>query len=205
LRTATRGVAGICSDDAKDDMDWLVNRLLGARLWPEPEGEGRQWRTNVVDLVGPDGKPGQVLLVSQFTLYGSLKTNKPDYRRAMGTEPAREMFDEVVARVCKGLGGDTDRVATGSFGAMMDVALVNDGPVTLMLDSRNKDNLDLMPRSDAPQKKKSTKSSSSSSSDTVADTAAAAVAATCSSGETPVAVEDSLRSPSAATPLPLDE
>ncbi|KAA0150058.1 hypothetical protein FNF27_07500 [Cafeteria roenbergensis] len=164
-------LVGVCEDDAKADSDWIISRMLGVRLWPEPApadgGEPREWRTNVVDLVDPTtGAPGEVLVVSQFTLYGGLKKgNKPDFHRAMAPADARAIFDGVLDGVRAGMrkkggagaaagagagaaataeadGAPVDRVATGEFGAMMQVALVNDGPVTLMLDSRNKGNAD---------------------------------------------------------------
>lgn len=126
---------------------------------------------NVVDFRNGDGVPGQVLVVSQFTLYGHLKGNKPDFHRAMKPDAAEAMFDGVVeslrvemvkrggseiaspdggasgaatASASSESAGSEDhpdrRVATGAFGALMDVSLVNDGPVTLMLDSRNRSN-----------------------------------------------------------------
>ena len=129
----------------------------------------------MVDYTDPaTGEAGQLLVVSQFTLYGHCKSNKPDFHRALGPDPARVMFDDLVARMRTKMrskaspaggggaaatsgagaaasasdvdaddeGACVDRVATGTFGADMDVSLVNDGPVTIMLDSRNKSNAD---------------------------------------------------------------
>lgn len=76
-----------------------------------------------------------MLLVSQFTLYGRPKGNSPDFSKAMGPAAAREAYAGFVERVRRGY--SPARVGDGVFGAMMDVALVNDGPVTLLLDSAN--------------------------------------------------------------------
>jgi D-tyrosyl-tRNA(Tyr) deacylase len=170
--------AGICEGDTAADAEWVSNKILAARLWPEgddtaTDGGSKPWKVSVVSYRNKEGLPGQVLVVSQFTLYGHLKANKPDFHRAMKPGPAGEMFDGVVERLRSemvkrggeeatsppatgdasasasastadaGEDGSPDRrVATGAFGAMMDVSLVNDGPVTLMLDSRNRNNGD---------------------------------------------------------------
>lgn len=83
---------------------------------------------------------GEVLLVSQFTLHGCLKGNKPDFHKSMGGEDAEAFFNEFVRKVQANY--DPGKVATGSFGAMMHVGLVNDGPVTINLCSRNRQNKD---------------------------------------------------------------
>eukprot|EP00771_Trimastix_marina_P001832 gnl/Trimastix_PCT/2936.p1 GENE.gnl/Trimastix_PCT/2936~~gnl/Trimastix_PCT/2936.p1 ORF type:complete len:228 (+),score=22.38 gnl/Trimastix_PCT/2936:37-720(+) len=75
----------------------------------------------------------EVLLVSQFTLYGNMKANKPDFHGAMGGDRSRPFFDTFVERV--GRAYRPDRIQTGEFGAMMQVHIVNDGPVTIWLDS----------------------------------------------------------------------
>ena len=76
----------------------------------------------------------QVLCVSQFTLYGTLtKKNQPDYKKAMKSEPAREMYNEFLEMLKAAY--EEDKIKDGQFGAMMDVSLVNDGPVTLVIES----------------------------------------------------------------------
>jgi D-tyrosyl-tRNA(Tyr) deacylase len=120
---------GIGRDDTPADAAWLVNKLLAARLF---EAGGKQWAGSVRSL------GLEVLLVSQFTLHGNVSRKpKPDFHRAMGGEDARAAFDAFVAamRVAHG----AERVATGEFGAMMEVSLVNSGPVTLLIDSKNRD------------------------------------------------------------------
>ena len=74
----------------------------------------------------------ELLVVSQFTLYGRLKGNKPDFSRAMRPEPARALYTQLLDGLMKDHPG---RVGAGEFGAKMEVALVNDGPVTLTLDT----------------------------------------------------------------------
>lgn len=84
---------------------------------------------------------GKVLLVSQFTLYASMKKTRPDFRAAQKGDHAVETFDTVVREVDDFMGKDSDgksRVETGEFGAKMSVALANEGPVTIILDSRDR-------------------------------------------------------------------
>ena len=77
----------------------------------------------------------RILAVSQFTLHAFLKGNKPDFHLAMGGDQARDLFDQLVEELKKG--HKPERIATGVFGAMMEVDLVNDGPVTIELDSES--------------------------------------------------------------------
>jgi D-tyrosyl-tRNA(Tyr) deacylase len=120
---------GIGRDDTPADAAWLVNKLLAARLF---EAGGKQWAGSVRSL------GLEVLLVSQFTLHGNVSRKpKPDFHRAMGGEDARAAFDAFVAAMRAAHGAE--RVATGEFGAMMEVSLVNSGPVTLLIDSKNRD------------------------------------------------------------------
>ena len=105
-------------------IEWACRKLLSIRLW---EADGKAWAQSVTQA-----KLG-VLLVSQFTLYAQLKGNKPDFHRAMKPELSRPFWETFVERVKashKGL-----PVQTGVFGAKMSVSLVNDGPVTIVLDS----------------------------------------------------------------------
>ena len=125
------GIVALCGlhvEDTDADLQYCAKKLLGAKLWPN-ENE-KLWRQSVKqqDL--------EVLLVSQFTLYGTVanKKHSPDYKDAMKSEQASASFD-AFASLCAAE-YDADRVKTGVFGEMMDVALVNDGPVTLVVDSR---------------------------------------------------------------------
>jgi D-tyrosyl-tRNA(Tyr) deacylase len=120
---------GIAAKDTPDDLAWLLEKLCSFRLF---EGDsGKMWSGSI------ESQGLSILLVSQFTLHASTKKAKPDFHRAMGTEPAREMFNQLVSAFQSRLG--TERVATGLFGAMMNVVTAGDGPVTIMLDSWNKD------------------------------------------------------------------
>jgi D-tyrosyl-tRNA(Tyr) deacylase len=121
-------LVGVSPRDTPEDGAWIVAKLLAARLFPSPSG--RQWGSSVVSL----GLP--LLVVSQFTLHGTLKKPQPDFHRSAPAAVARELFDGVVAALRAQHGAE--RVATGAFGEMMALELVNDGPVTLSLDSKNR-------------------------------------------------------------------
>ena len=101
----------------------------GAKNW---DG-AKPWDRSVMDI------DGEVLFVSQFTLHGYFKGNRPDFHRAMDPERAKAFYRDFLAiareRVYAGKG---TRIKDGIFGAKMDVALVNDGPVTLLMDSRDR-------------------------------------------------------------------
>ena len=119
---------GIEEADTQEDIDWLTGKLLRLRIFDDEAGV-----MNLdVQQVG-----GDVMVVSQFTLHASTKKgNRPSYFRAAGEAISRPMYEKFVASVEQALG---KRVATGEFGADMKVALVNDGPVTIWIDSRNKE------------------------------------------------------------------
>jgi len=116
---------GVAADDADEDLAWLAGKIAQQKLFPDESG-----RMNL--SVAESG--GGVLVVSQFTLLASTrKGNKPSWHRAAPPEIAVPLYDSFVREMERLLGRP---VATGKFGAMMEVALVNDGPVTLVLDSR---------------------------------------------------------------------
>jgi len=117
---------GIEADDSGEDLEWLAGKLVGQRLFPD--GAGSAWSRSVIEA------KGEILLVSQFTLHASIrKGTKPSWHRAAKPEQAASIYEAMVER----LGELTHKsIATGRFGAMMDVALVNDGPVTLFIDSK---------------------------------------------------------------------
>ena len=114
---------GVGESDAESDCEYMANKIAGLRVFPDE----RDLMNRSVADVG-----GAVLVVSQFTLWGDCrKGRRPSFVRAAGPEPARERYDQVVdALQGKGL-----VVATGEFREMMDVHLINDGPVTLLIDS----------------------------------------------------------------------
>ena len=116
---------GITADDTADDRDWLVRKIVQLRVFDDDAGGMNR---SVVEA------GGEILAVSQFTLYASTrKGNRPSYAAAARPEVAEPAFDAVVAALATALGKP---VPTGVFGAHMEVRLVNDGPVTIALDSR---------------------------------------------------------------------
>ena len=119
---------GIEPSDTPEDADWLCKKVAALRIFDDEAGV-----MNLdVQQVG-----GDVMVVSQFTLHASTKKgNRPSYFRAAGEAISRPMYEKFVASVEQALG---KKVATGEFGADMKVALVNDGPVTIWIDSRNKE------------------------------------------------------------------
>jgi D-tyrosyl-tRNA(Tyr) deacylase len=115
---------GIASDDALQDVKYLVEKIVGLRLFDDADG-----RMNLsVRDVG-----GALLIVSQFTLYGDVRRGRrPSWSEAAPPEVAEPLYESFVAEARRFVG----RVATGSFRRMMQVELTNDGPVTILLDSR---------------------------------------------------------------------
>ncbi|KAL3802728.1 hypothetical protein ACHAW5_003979 [Stephanodiscus triporus] len=124
-------LVGLHVDDDASDLTYCARRLLNVRLWESGDSSSpkKPWRRHVRHM-GYD-----VLCVSQFTLYGTLsKKDQPDYKLAMKAERARAMYDEFLNLLSGGYDGK--KVHDGAFGRMMDVESVNDGPVTLVIDSR---------------------------------------------------------------------
>ncbi|KAJ3198463.1 D-tyrosyl-tRNA(Tyr) deacylase, partial [Entophlyctis luteolus] len=116
--------------DTEADAEYIAKKIATVKLWPD--AEGRSWKVNVKD------SGFEVLSVSQFTLYGiTSKGAKPDFHLAMKSEKSHLFYDNFLARL-RGLLGGEERVKDGAFGEMMDVGLVNDGPVTLIVDTREK-------------------------------------------------------------------
>ena len=123
-------LVGLRHEDDATDADFCARKLLACKLWANDNGA--MWRQSVKQ------KGYDVLLVSQFTLYGRLtKKNQPDYQDSMKSVPAAALYAEFVELVRKS--HTTGQVCDGIFGAMMDVSLVNDGPVTIMIDSPMKE------------------------------------------------------------------
>lgn len=118
-------LAGIAADDVGDDLAWMARKIAQQKLFPDESG---RMNLSVADI------RGGVLVVSQFTLLASTKKGtKPSWHRAALPEIAAPLYEAFLHRLEELLGRP---VATGEFGAMMEVSLVNDGPVTLILDSR---------------------------------------------------------------------
>ncbi|KAJ9524561.1 hypothetical protein QJQ45_024146 [Haematococcus lacustris] len=120
-------LVGLKTTDTAKDAAYITKKILKTRAFNGEGEDGRSWDKDVISC------GYEVLLVSQFTLYGRLQKAKPDFTKAMSTAPAKEMWAAFVAQVQEA--HKPELVKDGVFGAMMDVALVNDGPVTFLLDS----------------------------------------------------------------------
>jgi D-tyrosyl-tRNA(Tyr) deacylase len=119
-------LAGFEDCDTEADLDWMAGKITRLRIFADADGV----MNRSVQEVG-----GEILAVSQFTLYASVKKgNRPSWSRAARGEISQPLFERFVARLAAELGKP---VQTGVFGADMRVSLVNDGPVTLAIDSRN--------------------------------------------------------------------
>lgn len=121
-------LVGIEEVDTKQDIEWLSGKLVNLRIF---EDEAGVMNKSVLDI------NGEVLVVSQFTLHASTKKgNRPSYIRAAKPDFAIPMYEAFIAQVERDL---NKKVQTGRFGADMKVALLNDGPVTICIDSQNKE------------------------------------------------------------------
>jgi D-aminoacyl-tRNA deacylase len=128
-------LAGIEELDTEEDVAWLSTKIVNLRIFPQRDpfgndGEGKM-NLSLKDV------NGEILVVSQFTLHASTKKgNRPSYMLAARPEKALPLFNTFVEMLKKESG---KYVATGEFGAHMEVSLVNDGPVTIIIDSKNKE------------------------------------------------------------------
>ncbi len=118
---------GIEDADGEDDIDWLCRKIVALRIFDDKDG--------VMNLPITDVEGSGILLVSQFTLMASTKKgNRPSYIRAAKPDVAIPIYEKFIARLEQAFGKP---IATGVFGADMQVALINDGPVTIIIDSTN--------------------------------------------------------------------
>jgi D-aminoacyl-tRNA deacylase len=121
-------LVGIEDSDTKEDIEWLSNKIVNIRLFNDADGV---MNVSVKDI------NGGILLVSQFTLHASTKKgNRPSYIRASKPEISIPMYEAMIQQLSVDLGKP---VQTGIFGADMKVRLLNDGPVTIVMDSKNKE------------------------------------------------------------------
>ena len=119
---------GIEDADTEDDTHWLTNKIVGLRLFDDAEG--------VMNLSVKD-TGGDILLISQFTLMASTKKgNRPSYIKASKPPVAVPLYEQMIAALANDLGKE---IQTGIFGADMKVSLINNGPVTITIDSKNKE------------------------------------------------------------------
>lgn len=119
---------GIEDADNNEDIEWLSNKIVNLRIFDD---ENKVPNISVKDI------DGDILLVSQFTLHASTKKgNRPSYIKASKPDVAIPLYKKMIAQLETDLG---KKICTGEFGADMQVALVNDGPVTIIIDTKNKE------------------------------------------------------------------
>ena len=119
---------GIEESDNREDIDWLSGKISRLRIFNDNEG--------VMNLSIQD-TAGEILVISQFTLHASTKKgNRPSYILAARPETAIPLYEQFVKQISLDLGKE---VKTGEFGAMMEIGLINDGPVTIIIDSKNRE------------------------------------------------------------------
>ena len=119
---------GICEEDTSEDIDWLIRKVIGVRVFDDENGV--MYRS-IMDV------EGEVLVISQFTLFASYKKgNRPSWLRAAKHEISIPLYNEFCSKLSEALG---KQVGTGEFGADMKVELLNDGPVTICMDTKNKE------------------------------------------------------------------
>lgn len=117
-------LVGIKNGDSIDDLKYIKDKILKLRIF---EDENSSLNKSILDI------NGELLLVSQFTLYGDVrKGNRPSFSSAMKRGEAKVLFDDLVGMFLK---DDNLRIQTGSFGDDMELEIINDGPVTILLDS----------------------------------------------------------------------
>ncbi len=119
---------GIQNEDTADDIQWIASKLVQMRIFDDTEGV---MNLSVKDI------DGSILLISQFTLYAATKKgNRPSYIGAAKPEIAIPIYEQMILQLTKELGKP---IATGQFGADMKVSLLNNGPVTIIIDSKNRE------------------------------------------------------------------
>ena len=121
-------LVGVCEEDTMEDVEWLVKKIANLRVFDDEQGVMNR---SVMDV------DGECLVVSQFTLYASYKKgNRPSWFRAGSHEHSIPLYEAF----CQRLSAETGKpCGTGEFGADMKVSLVNDGPVTICMDTKNKE------------------------------------------------------------------
>ena len=119
---------GVCEEDTSEDMEWLVRKVIGLRVFDDENGVMNR---SIMDV------NGEILVISQFTLFASYKKgNRPSWLRAAKHEVSIPLYNEFCDKLSVALG---KQVGTGEFGADMKVELLNDGPVTICMDTKNKE------------------------------------------------------------------
>lgn len=131
---------GIEDSDTQEDIEWLSSKIINLRIFNDAEGvmparpDGSRHSGGNVSVKDAEG---ELILVSQFTLHASTKKgNRPSYIKAAKPEIAIPLYEKMIAQLQNDLGKS---IQTGEFGADMKVSLLNDGPVTILMDSKNKE------------------------------------------------------------------
>ena len=128
IETGLLVLVGIEDADSKEDINWLVGKIISMRIFGDEKG--------VMNLSVQDVN-GDVIVVSQFTLQASTKKgNRPSYIKASKPDIAIPLYEEFIAKLESEFG---KKIQTGKFGTDMKVLLLNDGPVTIIIDSKNRD------------------------------------------------------------------
>ena len=121
-------LVGIENADTQEDVDWLVHKIKNLRIFNDENGIMNRSLTDI---------NGEVLIISQFTLHAKTKKgHRPSYIHAAKPDIAIPLYEAFVKRFKESISG---KVATGQFGAMMDVSLINHGPVTILIDTKRKE------------------------------------------------------------------
>ena len=119
---------GVCEEDTSEDVEWLAKKIVGLRVF---EDENGVMNRSIME------EDGEALVVSQFTLYASYKKgNRPSWFRAASHEISIPLYEEFCSKLSEAM---NKPVGTGEFGADMKVELLNDGPVTICMDTKNKE------------------------------------------------------------------
>lgn len=127
IKTGLLVLLGIIDEDTKDDIQWLCRKIIGMRIFPDENGVMNK---SIQDI------DGNIIVVSQFTLHASTKKgNRPSYIKAAKPEVAIPLYEEFKRDLQLQLGR---AIQSGEFGADMKVLLLNDGPVTIIIDSKDK-------------------------------------------------------------------
>jgi D-aminoacyl-tRNA deacylase len=128
INTGLMVLVGIEDSDKNDDIEWLCNKIIQLRIFNDKNGT---MNFSVVEV------GGEILAVSQFTLHARTKKgNRPSYIKAAHPDIAIPIYNQFISRLSQLLGKE---VASGKFGAKMMVEIINDGPVTLIIDTKNKE------------------------------------------------------------------
>lgn len=140
-------LVGVGRDDTARDVELLAKKILALRAFPDPN-TGSHWKKTIKDV------EGAILSVSQFTLYAKTPRGRPDFHSAAATDHGRELYAAFLQRL--GELYQPQRIKDGQFGAMMDVSLTNEGPVTFTLDTQENGKGDTTADAPAPQDSEAT-------------------------------------------------